>query len=214
MRLYMIRHGETDWNKCAKLQGRADMPLNDFGRRLAEETREGVKDIPFDVAFTSPLLRAKETAQIIIGDRDVPLLEEPRITEISFGEYEGLICAGEGYNIPDRKFDYLFDRPDKYEPPKGGESLKSVQERAGAFLNELIADPIYQDSTILISTHGCTLCGMLNLIKKEPLGKYWRTSGVPGNCEFEVVDVINGEMHMVEEGLTFYKAEAKNMYQR
>ena len=73
MMLYIVRHGETDWNKAHKVQGRTDIPLNDYGRRLAGETAEGMKDIPIDLGFTSPLLRAKETAQIILKGRNVPL---------------------------------------------------------------------------------------------------------------------------------------------
>ena len=70
--LYIVRHGETDWNREHKVQGRTDIPLNDYGRRLARETAEGMKDIPIDLCFTSPLLRAKETAQIILEGRMFP----------------------------------------------------------------------------------------------------------------------------------------------
>ena len=95
MMLYIVRHGETDWNREHKVQGRTDIPLNDYGRRLARETAEGMKDIPIDLCFTSPLLRAKETAQIILEGRNVPLCDEERIQEISFGRYEGLYCGVE-----------------------------------------------------------------------------------------------------------------------
>ena len=73
MILYIVRHGETEWNKMHKVQGRTDILLNDYGRRLAEETAEGMRKIPIDLGFTSPLLRAKETAQIILKGRDIPL---------------------------------------------------------------------------------------------------------------------------------------------
>ena len=79
MRLYIVRHGETDWNRIHRVQGRTDIPLNDYGRHLARETAEGMKDVRIDLGYTSPLLRAKETAQILLGDRDVPLYEDSRI---------------------------------------------------------------------------------------------------------------------------------------
>ena len=70
VRLYMVRHGETDWNKAKKVQGRADIPLNAYGRELAEKTAEGLRGISFDLAYTSPLSRAKETAQMFCrGER-------------------------------------------------------------------------------------------------------------------------------------------------
>lgn len=66
MKLYLIRHGETDWNKEFKIQGSSDIELNEYGRELAFITREGLRHIPFDIAYTSPLKRAKETAEIIL----------------------------------------------------------------------------------------------------------------------------------------------------
>ena len=85
MMLYIVRHGETEWNRLHKVQGHTDIPLNDYGKHLAEETAEGMKDISIDLGFTSPLLRAKETAQILLRGRNVPLFEEEKIEEISFG---------------------------------------------------------------------------------------------------------------------------------
>lgn len=71
MRLYMVRHGETDWNKAKKVQGRADIPLNAYGRELAEKTAEGLRGISFDLAYTSPLSRAKENStDCFAGEKD------------------------------------------------------------------------------------------------------------------------------------------------
>ena len=87
--LYIIRHGRTDWNDRHKLQGRTDMPLNEEGRRMAEEAREAYRDVHFDVCFCSPLIRAKETAEILLRGRDVPIQYDDRLMEMSFGSYEG-----------------------------------------------------------------------------------------------------------------------------
>ena len=89
MKLYLVRHGETDWNKVKKIQGQVDIPLNQFGKHLAEETAEGLHDIPFDLCISSPLSRAYETARIILEGRDVPIITDARIGEMAFGEYEG-----------------------------------------------------------------------------------------------------------------------------
>lgn len=67
MLLYIVRHGETDWNKAGKVQGRTDIPLNERGRYLAEATAEGMKDVRIDFCYTSPLIRAKETARSYLG---------------------------------------------------------------------------------------------------------------------------------------------------
>ncbi len=68
MEIYIIRHGETRWNKERKLQGRADIPLNENGIALAQKTGVGMRDIPFDLCFSSPLLRARQTAQEILKE--------------------------------------------------------------------------------------------------------------------------------------------------
>ena len=65
MKIYLIRHGETDWNKLRRLQGQADIPLNEFGRQLARETDPALRDVPFDRIYTSPLKRARETAELV-----------------------------------------------------------------------------------------------------------------------------------------------------
>ena len=90
MRLYIMRHGETDWNKEKRLQGQSDIELNEFGRNLAYKTKEGLKDVQVDLVITSPLKRARETALIVKGDREIPVIEDARIEEMCFGEYEGL----------------------------------------------------------------------------------------------------------------------------
>ena len=85
MRLYIIRHGETLWNTEGRLQGKADIDLNENGVRLAKVTAKGMKDIPFDLAITSPLIRARRTAELVLGDRQVPIIEDARIQEITLG---------------------------------------------------------------------------------------------------------------------------------
>ena len=109
MILYIMRHGETEWNTKHWLQGRTDIPINENGRKVAELTREGLKDVVFDAAFTSPLLRAKETAQIVLEGRDVELIEEQRIIEMCFGDYEGTSMVDKHEDMK-----IYFERPKEY----------------------------------------------------------------------------------------------------
>jgi uncharacterized phosphatase len=73
--LCLVRHGETDWNSLGKLQGRADIPLNKIGVLQAEECRDVLKSSKWDVIITSPLKRAKETAEIINKEQNLLLLK-------------------------------------------------------------------------------------------------------------------------------------------
>ena len=137
--LYIIRHGRTDWNDRHKLQGRTDVPLNEEGRRMAEEARETYRDVHFDICFCSPLIRAKETAEILLRGRDVPIQYDDRLMEMSFGRFEGLENS---FDIPDCPINVLFFTPEQYvSPPGGAESLDDLFARTGAFLEEK-ADPL------------------------------------------------------------------------
>jgi phosphoserine phosphatase len=89
-RFLLIRHGETDWNRAGKFQGQIDVPLNDNGRKQASLAAEFLKTIPIDFGFTSPMLRPKETAQIILQDRSgLTLGEDADLREIGHGLWEG-----------------------------------------------------------------------------------------------------------------------------
>ena len=70
MKIYLVRHGETDWNQAGLLQGQTDIALNAQGLEQAREAAERLKEVPFEIAFCSPLIRAKRTAETIIGDSE------------------------------------------------------------------------------------------------------------------------------------------------
>ena len=203
MKLYLVRHGITDWNARKKIQGQVDIPLNETGRDLARKTAEGLKDVPFDLCMTSPLCRAKETARIILGSRNVNILDEPRLMEMAFGDYEGKCCSREGWELPEG-FHKFFDDPAGYEAPRGGESFADVKKRTGAFLADLYQKPEYRGLNILITTHGAALAGLLNNIKQEPLSRYWG-DGVHRNCAVTEVEVRDGVPEILLENVIYYE---------
>ena len=203
MRLYIIRHGETELNVKRRFQGRSDIPLNEEGRRLARITAEALEDVPFSRIYTSPLKRAYETAMIIKGVRDIPVMTEPRIIEISFGEYEGLCCGKKDYNIPDPEFMNFFDRPEAYKPPRGAEGIEELKARTADFLAEIVHNKDMEGDTILVSTHGAALRGLLSNINHVALRDFWK-GGVHKNCAVTIVDVKDGQAVITEEGKTYY----------
>lgn len=202
MKLYLIRHGETDWNKERRIQGHADIPLNDFGRKLAKKTAAGLKDIPFGVCFSSPLGRAVETAKLILSGRGMPVIADERIKEMAFGEWEGKCCSREGWELPER-FRAFFNDPAHYEPAEGGESFSEVRDRTGAFLTWLCMRKEYEKENILIVTHGAALAGMLNYIKKKPLEEYW-DQGVHKNCAVTEVLAADEGFQILSENRVYY----------
>lgn len=208
MLVYIIRHGETEMNRQRRMQGQSDIPLNDYGRKLAKETGEAMDEIRFDYAFTSPLQRAVETAELLLTGKQVPLIRENRIIEISFGVYEGLSYA-EQSRIPNPHFPNFFDAPESYEAPPGGESFLDVMQRAGEFWDELIHTEQYADKTILISTHGCLLKALLAVIRKTELPAFWG-EGVHKNCAVTLIRVEGGITEILQEGVVFYQESGED----
>ncbi|HIS25461.1 MAG TPA: histidine phosphatase family protein [Candidatus Pullilachnospira intestinigallinarum] len=212
MKLYIVRHGETVWNTEGRLQGMADIELNENGIRLAKITGEKLKDIPFDLAISSPLKRAVHTARLILGDRRIPLKTDARIEEITFGEWEGLCCRKDRYEIPSEGFSLFFSDPFHYQPPAGGETVEQVIERTGDFYRELLNTPDAQDKTILITCHGCSSRALLYNISQRQ-GDLWR-GHVPPNCSVTVVDVTDGKAQLeVVDKIYYDPDEVVDFYQ-
>lgn len=206
MLVYLIRHGETDLNKQKILQGQSDHELNDYGRELATVTGKALKWVQFNKVYSSPLLRAKETARLVLRDNifELPeLQEELRIQEISFGDYEGYCYGKEGFNVPDPDFRYFFEAPEKYPAPPNGESFWDVVARTRDFWNELVRNEDNADKTILVSTHGCALKAILMGIKNLELKDFWG-EGVHKNCAVTIVEVKDGVTTILEDGKIYY----------
>jgi len=177
--LYIIRHGKTDWNAQRKMQGRTDVPLNDEGRQMAEAAREKYRDVHFDVCFCSPLIRARETAEILLRGRDIPILTDDRLAEMSFGSFEGL---ADSFQIPDGPINVLFHHPELYtSPPGGAESLDDLFARTGAFLEERAEPLLKEGKDVLIVGHGAMNSSIVCRVKKLPREQFW-SAGIE-NCK-------------------------------
>lgn len=174
--LYIMRHGKTDWNVQKKLQGRTDIPLNAEGRAMAEKAFAECEKIKFDVCFCSPLKRAAETAGIVLKNRNVPIIIDARLTEMSFGKYEGLAAADK---IPEN-IKTLFTSPRDYLPDGGAESFEDLFSRTGRFLDEAVMPLMEQNKTVLIVGHGAMNASIICGIKGIPLENFW--SALTENC--------------------------------
>ena len=94
MRILLTRHGETEWNTEGRYQGQGfDIPLSATGRSQAKALASRLANFEFTRVVSSPLLRARQTAEIVLGDRSVPLTLDPDLMEIAHGDWEGLLDA-------------------------------------------------------------------------------------------------------------------------
>lgn len=202
MKLYIIRHGETDWNKEKKLQGKADIELNENGRALARMTGEKMRSIPIHMAISSPLKRAMETARLALGGRDIPVIPDERIGEMSFGDWEGLHYHEGSADIPDDMMHCFFRDTDRYQVPPNGESFQNVIDRTHDLYEELVNNPENEEKNILISSHGAASRAFLQSVFQD--GDIWQ-GGVPKNCAVTIVEIKNGQVIHVELDHLFYE---------
>jgi len=177
--LYIIRHGKTDWNQEYRLQGRSDIPLNDEGRQMARDAAVEYKDINFDVCYCSPLIRARETAEILLEGRNVPIISDERLIEMGFGVFEGVSNI---YDMPDAPMRVFFFNPELYvEPVENGESLDAVYERTGDFLKNVAYPLVEQGKDVLIVGHGAMNSAIVSQVKNKDRKDFW-SDGIP-NCK-------------------------------
>lgn len=201
MKIYIIRHGETDANKFGILQGCADIPLNSYGEELAAASGRGLKGVHFDAAFSSPLIRAKKTAELVLSEsgNDCPIIIDERIKEICAGAYEGKHLRPEFGEIPAEDVRLFFNEPLKLKSFPNGENVIDVANRTQEFLHEL-AEKDYE--TVLVSTHGCALRCMLNCVYDDPLD-FWH-GHFPYNCVVNIVEAKDGKFTLIADDKVFY----------
>ena len=197
MLIYIVRHGLTEWNKLKKLQGAADVPLAKEGILLAEKTGEALKDVKFDICFTSPLSRARQTAECVLGDRNVPIIPDKRIQEINFGDLEGGCVRDAEGNYIDPQVEMFFRDPVNFKRPENGEDIFDVIARTKDFWEEKTSDPSLTDKTVLVASHGCAVRALLQNIYHDPKN-FWHGC-VPPNCSVNVVEVKDGQAVLLEE---------------
>ncbi len=197
MLIYVLRHGITQWNKLKKVQGAMDIPLAPEGIELAKRTGEALKDVPFDICFTSPLARARQTAHYVLGNRQIPVIEDKRIQEIDFGVLEGSRFKDEQGKIISHEMEIFFEEPQKFERPQNGENISDILKRTREFWVEKTTDPALADKTILVSSHGCAVRALLQNVYQDP-EHFWHGC-VPPNCSINLLEVKDGKARFLEE---------------
>ena len=170
--LYLVRHGETDWNRQRRIQGLTDIPLNDNGRRQARATGSLLARRIWNGVYSSPLLRAAETASIIAGELGLesPGLV-PTLVERNYGDAEGL-----DFDEVERRF------PDRHDGVPGQESRDDVVARVLPALERLAAE--HAGEALVVVSHGGAIRAVLNSV--DPKGKHGMiTNGSIHSFRFE-----------------------------
>ena len=208
LNVYLMRHGETDWNKDRRCQGKSDIPLNDYGRKLAKITKKAMEEegISFDFCYASPLVRAYETAQIVLEGMDVTPVTDERLKEISFGDCEGLAIPMMRQN-PSKYAAFLkcFTDPENYVPMGDGETFTDLTGRLSDFVGEKILPLEGQYENVLVACHGAVVRGIICVMRNIPIRDFW--DSIQMNCAVSCLSLENGKFDIIYEGRIFYEAE-------
>ncbi len=163
-RLFVVRHCETDGNVNRIYQGLIDLDINDLGKKQLQALKNRFQKIALDKVYTSPLLRAKKTAFAIKGAKEIPLLENSGLIELSGGVYEGLTYKQIGEKYPEFK-EIWNNRPWDFNP-ENGESMKTAYNRIWSCVTEIAKEN--EGKTIAVVTHGAVLrCLNCKLLKND-----------------------------------------------
>lgn len=203
MEIYIVRHGETVWNAKKLLQGSTDIELNEYGRALAGETGENLENVHFDRIYSSPLIRAYETACLIRGHRNIPIIRDERIRELCFGIHEGNNFKKllEDESDP---FHYFFEHPELYRAPEKGETLEHICERAAEFMKEVIEPQAKELERVMIVAHGAMNKAIMCHVKQHGIADFW-SGGLQKNCNVIIVKYDENGYEVIDETKIFYK---------
>jgi alpha-ribazole phosphatase len=155
--LWLVRHGQTDWNVEGRYQGQADMPLNSTGIAQAWALAEKLAGKPFSAIFSSTLQRARQTAQILANRLGLPLHLDGRLAEIHQGDWEGMLVQEIATNYTSA-WDQHNVNPANTRAP-GGESVAEVAARMRAAADDIAH--LYPEGHVLVVSHGLALATML-----------------------------------------------------
>lgn len=203
MRIYLVRHGETEWNREEVFRGRVDVPLNENGIRQAERTAFSLRNLNVATILSSPLVRARKTAELISERTSAPILVLDTLTDIKFGVWEGLPLREVERRFP-KEFLIWKHTPQRWKV-EGAETLGSVRRRV---LKMLLG--LKRDEDVVIVTHR-VVCKVLScLLLRIPTSRFWYLRFDPcsisifeGDSPHYVCSLLNDTSHLRDLRLSY-----------
>ena len=171
MKLYLVRHGETQMNVDKLYYGWTDCPLNENGERQAEKLKEFFKTVPLDKIICSSLLRASSTAEKINEGKNIPIFKEDDFRELHFGAWEGKDFCHIKENYPEEYRQWAKDWQGFAIPE--GEAFSVFYERVTNRLQQLISEE-EENSSILLVSHNGVMSAMLCYLTGAGPSSFWR----------------------------------------
>ncbi len=188
---YIIRHGETVFNRKGRIQGWCDSPLTDLGVSQAKQLGKELKNILFDVCFCSTSERAIDTANYILEGRNVKIIPSKKLKEQSFGDFE----AEKSVNI----FKDGVSFPDGYRFC-GGENHSDVIERVMNELKKIASE--YPNANVLVVCHGSAIKHIVNYLSPGFVMEKPTTAALVPNCSITQID-YDDDFKLIEKPRLF-----------
>ncbi len=184
-KLLLVRHGESEWNRLGRYAGQHDVPLSEQGKQQARRLAERLKSEPLAAIYTSPLQRARDTANAIAERRRVPVTVEPRLAEIHHGLWESLTAIEVEARFP-AEYAQWHTEPHRVVMPQG-ESLADLAQRTGQVVSEVLAR--YPSGKIVLCSHDAVLRVLLLTSLGLSLEHFWKWHFA--NASLSVLEACN-----------------------
>ena len=200
---YLVRHGESEWNREGRIQGHADVGLSELGRRQAELLSTRLAGESIDAAYSSDLSRAADTAAGALDARDVPLITDPDLREFSYGAWEGLTLKEVKEQDPEL-FDARFTRGDNAFAAPGGEDSADILKRVQRFIAGVV-ERHSPDENLLIVGHGGSMRALALCLLELTDESMWKlrmsnasVSIISNQSRGRVLELWNDTHHLVD----------------
>lgn len=181
--LYLIRHGQTDWNIEGRWQGHADVPLNKRGREQAAQIARSLANVGIRAIYSSDLTRAGDTAEALSTTTGLPVLYDKRLREIHQGEWQGLLVSEIQARYGDQ-FKRRRENPFTVAPP-GGETVLQVRERVVSAIEDIVKK--HPHERVAVVSHGFALAVIQVYYLERPIDEVWEM--IPNNDEWREIKV-------------------------
>lgn len=198
MRVYLTRHGLTEWNVEKRMHGRKNANLTPEGIEGAKKLGKSLENIEFDCIYSSPSPRALDTAKYIRGNKDTKIVTSEFLKEINFGKWEGMLEVDAEKDNPEQFYN-LWNKPEVFEPVQGGEKIEDLIERVKNWFYSIIENT--QDENILIVTHGVVKRAFYTFIKNNEIKNFWDEPHI-SNTSLTIIDINNNKIEFVLEADT------------
>ena len=197
MKIYLTRHGETQWNKEGRMQGWKNSDLTPSGIENAKRLGQRLKDIDFDYIYCSPLDRAVDTAKYIRGDKNTEIVLTEFLKEMGFGKWEGMEHDRIKELYPTEHFSF-WNKPHLYNQIEG-ESFEELFKRVNDALNQITSNSSLEN--VLIVSHVVVIKAIYAIIKKYPLEELWTPPFLQGTS-LTIIEVEDDEINIILEADT------------